>query len=210
MAMGVFSKLFGSSSDIEKELEALYVPMFQTIQGMTLTQARSTFRDLLKMAKDASLKEGTSKFPQNFGDVILKEEHTNPHYKIMLAKKRNQDVRDEDMRWWWNMHDLERRMMTEHDNWCGFTLFLKLTQEDGLSSNEAGNQVKKSSPIFGDPDDTSVSAGEDRPLPHELMGRIDAYILERSQADSEAFKNEIDEASSFNALIRKKIKNGEV
>lgn len=208
--MGLFSKLLGSSSDIEKQLETLYVPMFQTMQGMTLSQAKSTFRDLLKMAKDESLKEGTSKFPQSFGDIILDQETTNPHYKSMLARKRKQDVRDEDIRWWWNMHDLERRMMTVHDNWCGFSLFLKLTREDALSEEDAASQVKKGRPIFGDLDDTSAFTGHDRPLPYELMGRIHVYIQQRSETDEQAFKNEITEESSFNAFIRKKIKAGEL
>lgn len=207
--MGIFSKLFGSSSDIEKQLEALYIPMFQTMMGMTLTQAESTFRDLIKKAKEESLKEGTSKFPQNFGDILLEKESTNPHFKSMLAKKRNQDVRDEDIKWWWNMHDLERRMMIEVDNLSGFALFLKL-KEDGLNEDEAGKRVKKSRPIFGDPSDTSTSTGEDRPLPFELKDRINIYIQKRSQTDPEILKNEIAESSSFNALIRKQIKNGKV
>lgn len=52
--MGIFSKLFGSSSDIEKQLEVVYVPMFQTTKGMTLTQAKSTFRGLIKIANPSS------------------------------------------------------------------------------------------------------------------------------------------------------------
>ena len=207
--MGIFSKLFGSSSDIEKQLEALYVPMFQTTKGMTLTQAKSTFRDLIKIAKEKSLKEGTSKFPQNFGDIILEQESTNPHYKSLLERKRSQDVRDEDIRWWWNMHDLERRMMIEDDNLSGFALYLKLL-EDGLNEKEAGNRVKKSRFIFGDPDDTSASTGDDRPLPFELKDRINIYYLKRLQADKEKFKNEIEESSSLNAFIRKEIRNGKV
>lgn len=209
MAMGIFSKLFGSSSDIEKQLEVVYVPMFQTTKGMTLTQAKSTFRGLIKIAKEKSLKEGTSEFPSNFGDIILEQESTNPHYKSLLVRKRNQDVRDEDIRWWWNMHDLERRMMIEDDNWHGFALFLK-HKEDGLNEDEAAKRVKKSRPIFGDPDDTSTSAGDDRPLPFELKDRINIYLQKRSQTDIEKFKNEIEESASFNALIRKEIRNGKV
>ena len=141
--MGVFSKLFGSSSDIEKQLEALYVPMFQTMMGMTLTQAKTTFHDLVKKAKEESLKEGTSKFPQNFGDVLLAEESTNPHFKSMLAKKRNQDVRDEDIRWWWNMHDLERRMMLKVLDINKFAFYEKLIERDGLSEDEALKRLRK-------------------------------------------------------------------
>src|SRR4030042_2096190 len=187
MAMGIFSKLFGSSSDIEKQLEALYVPMFQTTKGMTLTEAKSTFRGLIKIAKEKSLKEGTSKFPSYFGDIILEQESTNPHYKPLVARKMNQDVRDEDIRWWWNMHDLERRMMIEDDTWHGYALYLKLL-EDGLNEEEAANRIKKSRLIFGDPDDTIVSAGDDRPLPYELKDRINIYVLKRTQTDEEKFK----------------------
>jgi hypothetical protein len=209
MAMGIFSKLFGSSSDIEKQLEALYVPMFQTTKGMTLTEAKSTFRGLIKIAKEKSLKEGTSKFPSHFGDIILEQESTNPHYKSLVARKRNQDVRDEDIRWWWNMHDLERRMMIEDDTWHGYALYLKLS-EDGLNEEEAANRIKKSRLIFGDPDDTIASAGDDRPLPYELKDRINIYVLKRTQTDEKKFKNEIEESPSFNALIRKEIRNGKV
>jgi hypothetical protein len=210
IAMRVFSKLLGSSSDIEKKLETLYVPMLQEMQGMTLTQARDTFRNLIEMAKAQSLKDGTSKFPENLGDIVLREESANPHYKAMLTKKRGLLVRDDDIRWWLNMHDLERQMMIMYDNWCGYALFLKLTKEDGLSQSEAGDKVKKSRPIFGDPDDTTVSTGDDRPLPYELMGRIHTYVLERSQSQPEQFKNELNEASSFNAFIRVKITSGEM
>ena len=207
--MGIFSKLFRSSSDIENQLEALYVPMFQMMMGMSLTQAKSTFRDLIEKAKEESLKEGTSKLPQNFGDVLLEKESTNPHFKSMLAKKRSEGVRDEDIRWWWNMHDLEKRMMVEVDNLSGFALFLKLKEENGLNEKEVGKRVKKSRPIFGDPDDAHVT-GEDRPLPHELKDRINIYVEKRSQTDPEILKKEIEESSSFNALIRKEIKNGKV
>jgi hypothetical protein len=182
--------------------------MFQTAMGLTLTQAKSTFRDLVKKAKEDSVKEGTSKFPQNFGDILLEKESTNPHFKSLLAKKRGEGAKDEDIRWWWNMHDLEKRMMVEVDNWSGFTLFLKL-KENGLNEKEAGKRVKKSRPIFGDPDDAHVT-GDDRPLPHELRDRINIYLEKRSQTEPEKLKREIEESSSVNALIRKEIKNGKV
>jgi len=106
------------------------------------------------------------------------------------------------------MHDLEKRMMVEVDKWSGFALFSKL-RENGLNEEEAGKRVKKSRPIFGDPDDAHVT-GEDRPLPHELRNRINIYVEKRSQADPEKLKKEIAESSSFNALIRKEIRKGNV
>jgi len=47
-------------------------------------------------------------------------------------------------------------------------------------------------------------------LPFELKDRINIYTQKRSQTDPEKFKNEIAESSSFNALIRKEIRNGKV
>ena len=182
--MGIFSKLLGSSSDIEKQLESIYVPIFQTRTGMSLTQAKSFFRDLIKKAKEESLKEGTSKFPQNFGDIQLEQESTNPHFKSMLARKRNQYVRDEDIRWWWNMHDLERRIIEKIDDNIRMTCFVNNCKE-GMSVKEATENVIKFYPIYGDPKDTSKTSGDDRPLPDELRNRVNAYIEKRSKVDPE-------------------------
>ena len=204
--MGIFSKLFGSSSDIEKQLEDQYIPMFQTMMGMSLSHAKSTFSDMLKQAKEESLKEGTSKLPQNFGDIVL----TNGKFKSALAKIRNEGVRDEDIRWWWNMHDLERRMMLKVDDINKSALFIKLIEKDGLDEKEAARRVRKSFPIFGDPDDTTHTFGEDRPLPYELKDRINFYIEKMSQTDPEKLKKEIEKSSTINALIRKEIKKGNI
>ena len=45
--MGLFSKLFGSSTDIEKQLEELYIPIFQKTMGMSLGQAKKYFKDMV-------------------------------------------------------------------------------------------------------------------------------------------------------------------
>lgn len=208
--MELFSKLFGSSSDIEKQLEELYIPTFQMKMGISSSQAKGIFRDMLKQAKEESLKEGTSNLPQNFGDILLEKESTDEKIKPMLAKKRNEGVRDEDIRWWGNMHDLSRRMMVMIDDWSKVAVFMKLREKDGLSEDEAGKRVGKSFPIFGDPEDISHTTGEDRPLPYELKDRINVFIEKKSQTDPEKFKKEIEESSTFNALIRKEVKKGNV
>jgi hypothetical protein len=69
-------------------------------------------------------------------------------------------------------------------------------------------KVEKSLPIYGDPDDTSHKTGDDRPLPDELKNRINIYIEKRVRDNPEKYKNEIEESSTFNALIRKEIKAG--
>jgi hypothetical protein len=86
--MGIFSKLFGTSSDIQKQLETLYVPMFQMMMGMTLTQAKSTFHDLYKQAENEANVEGSINLPMNLGDILLEKESTRQETKSMLAKRR--------------------------------------------------------------------------------------------------------------------------
>jgi len=209
-AMGIFSRLFGPSSDIEKDLETLYVPMFQMMMGMTLTQAKSTFHDLYRQAENEAKAEGSINLPVNLGDILLEKESTRQETKSMLAKRRKEGVRDEDIRCWMNRHELDRKMMIKVDDISKLALFTKLIKEDRLSEEEAAIEVKKYFPVYGDPDDTSTSSGDDRPLPFELKDRINIYIQKRSQTDPEKYKKEIAESSSFNALIRKEIKKGNI
>jgi hypothetical protein len=208
--MGIFSKKFGSSSDIEKQLEDLYVSVIQSKMGMSPLQAKSTFHTLFQRAKEESLKEGTLNLPQNFGDILLEKESTDEKIKLMLVRKRNEGVKDEDIRWWWNMHDLERRMMLKIDGLSKIAVYKKLRERDDLSEDEATKRVGKSFPIFGELDDTAQSKGDNKPLPYELKDRINIYVEKRSQTDSEKFKKEIEELSNFNALIRKEIKKGNI
>ena len=198
----------GALVDIEKKLEHIYVPQFQEQMGMSSSQAKSTFRTLLEKAKKESLEEGTLDLPQNFGDILLEEESTDKEAKSYLAKVRKEGVKNEDIRWWWNMHDLERRMVTTADEWFQHALYLKLIEEDGLSRNEAAKRIRKFYPIYGDPDDTSVMTGEDRPLPIELKLRVNIYMTRSRQTDSKQFIKDLEESSSFNALIRREIKKG--
>jgi len=205
-----FSNLFGSSSNLERELEEYYVPTFQMMTGMPLTQARSAFRDILKQAKEEAKNEGTLNLPRNFGDILLEKESGDEKIKSMLAKKRKEGVTDKDIKWWWNMHDLERRIMLKVDDIHRLALFEKLREKEGLSVEEAARRIGKSFPVFGDPDDTTRTTGEDRPLPYELKDRINIYIEKRSQVDPEQFKKEIEGSSSVNSFIRKEISKGNI
>jgi hypothetical protein len=209
--MGIFSKLTGEASGIEKELQDLYLPMLQMMTGMSPSAAKSGFRDMLKQAKEESLKEGTSNLPQNYGDVLLEKESSDEKIKSVLARKRVEGVRDADIKWWWNMHDLERRMMLKISEWMMFSSFIKLKEEDHLGKEEAAKNVRKYHPIYGDPNDTSqVKISDDRPLPHELTDRINIYLEKRKKTDARQFKKEIESSSTLNALIRKEIQKGNI
>lgn len=206
--MGLFSKLFGESSDEKKKLEEVYVPMFQTLMGMSQSQAKSTFHTLYSEAQAEAKREGSLNLPMNLGDILIEKETTDKNIHSMLKKRRKQGVTDEDIRSWMNRHELDRKMMVKVDIWFKFALFKKLVEEDGLDRDEATSRVKKFHPIFGDPDDATITTDDDKPLPFELMERVNIYIGKK--ADEENFKKEIQESSSFNALIRKEIKKGNI
>ena len=108
------------------------------------------------------------------------------------------------------MDDLERKILLKLDDVTRHALFTKLREEDGLSEGEAAEGVRKSYPVFGNPDDTTVVTGEDRPLPYELKERIRSFVKKRMQRDPEAFKKEIKGSSTFNALIRREVKKGNI
>ena len=205
--MGFFSSLFGGSSDIERQLEESYVSMFVAVKGMSQSEARSMVRDLIKQAKEEAEKEGTSKIPSNFGDILIDSEDKEQKIKMMLRKRRNEGVRDEDIKWWWNMHDLERRLLTKDDEVSRLGLFIYHMKE-GKSEEQAATLVKKYHPIFGDPDDTSTSSGDDRPLPYELKDRINIYIQHRATNNTDNYKKDIEASSSFNSLVRREIRGG--
>ena len=211
--MGLFSKLFGPSPDIEKQLEELYIPIFQKTMGMSLGQAKKHFQGMFQLAKEESLKGNTKNLPQNSGDLLLATKSIDEKTKERLTKKRIEGVRDEDIRWWWNMHDYERWMMIKVDENSRMVLFIdEIKKSDADSEEEASleatKKIRKFFPMYGDPDDTTHTKGNDRPLPYELKNRINIYIEKCKKKDPDKLKRDIENSSTFNSLIRNEIKNG--
>ena len=208
--MGMSSTVFETPTDMEKQIQDQYVSIFQKILGMSPSQAKTTIRDIIEQAKEESPKEDAPELPQNIGDFLLEKESSDEKIRSVLAKKRNEGVRDQDIRWWFNMHDFEIRILLKVDDVNRHALFGKFREEDGLSEDKAAKGVRKSYPLFGDPDDTTHTTGEDRPLPYELKDRIKRYVEKRMQTDPEIFKKEIGQSSTFNALIREEVRKRNV
>jgi len=205
--MGFFSKLFGGSSTHERELEELYVNMYVSAKGLSPSEARDTVRTFIQQAKEEGQKEGSDKLPPNWGDVLLLMESTDEKIRAMLSGKRKEGVTDEDIRWAWNMSDLERRLMLKEDENSRIAL-LMYHLDQGVSKEEAAVEMKRVHPVYGDSSDTSKSSGNDRPLPFELKDRINRYIEMRGEQGADAYKTDLESSSSFNALVRREIRNG--
>jgi len=203
--MGFFSK----KSSAESELEEMYVNMYVSVKGLSPSEARKITRTLIQQAKEEAQREGTADLPQNFGDVLLSRESTDEQTRAKLSAKRKEGVTDEDIRWAWNMLDLERRLMQKEDENSRIAAFMHHLDQ-GLSQEEAAIRVKKFNAMYGDPNDTSKSSGDDRPLPFELKDRINRYIEMRAEQGADSFKADLEASSSFNALVRLEMRNGKL
>lgn len=210
--------LFDNYNEIEKGLLEMYSQIFTAIG---LPDAKKVAKTLLNQAIEKSKKEGTYNLPSNFGDIILKKQTTGEPVvekaaeiiRRTLPRKRSERVRDADIRWWWNLNDVERNIMLAVDEMNRLSTFTDeyLKYENG---EESAKKVWKFHPTYGDPTDkTSFPSWvkeEDLPLPFELKDRINIYIEKRAKSDPERYKREVETSSTFNSLVRKEIKAGNI
>jgi hypothetical protein len=195
--MGLFS-----SNSLEDNLKKHYIEMFLNM-GMSASEAKETVSDLLKKAKEQMIANGEDRLPADMAERFISDPKLDKQYR----KRKNNGVTDDDFRWWYGMTSLERSLMLQIDEMHRMNMFLGFL-EQGKSIDEATDMVFKYHPIFGDSDDTSKKSGDDRPLHAELKDRINIYIEKCAKNDPEQYKKDIENSSSFNALIRKEIKAG--
>lgn len=181
--------------------------MFQTV-GLSTSAAVKIVEDFIVQAKEESKREKMDCLPENFGNILLQKEKSDPRTAQFFFKKRSDGVKDEDIKWWWNLHDIERRLLLTIDNWFRIAADLRYRHEDGLSDENAVAELKKAFPMFGEPDSKSDNTDPDRPLPFELKNRINVWITEK--ANLTYIKEEMLSTSSMNALIRDGIKAGRI
>ena len=197
-------------TETEKRLEPQYVSYFQESMSMPEEIAREIFKTFVKEQKEAAHREGTDHFPESFGDILLQREQTDEKVRDAFASKRAEGITDEDIALWWNMHDLERRMICKVDEMNRIMLFEKLVQGSGVAEAEAARMVAKRFPVYGDPEHLVLENEDDRPLPFELKWRINRYITEKTKADPEGFQKEVETSTSLNALLRRALKQGDL
>jgi hypothetical protein len=197
-------------SEIEKRLEPQYVAFFQESMSMPEEVAREIFKAMAGEQIDAARREGTDRFPEFFGDILLEWEKKDEKVRDAFAPKRAEGVKDEDIAFWWNMHDLERRMICKVDEMNRILLFEKLLQDSGATNPEAARITAKRFPVYGDPGHLVLETDDDRPLPFELKGRVNRYITERTNADPDKFQEEVEASTSLNAVLRKAVRRSEL
>jgi hypothetical protein len=197
-------------AEIEKRLETHYVSFFQESMSMPEEVARQIFKTFAEEQKEAAHRDGTDKLPENFGEILLEREQTDEHVRAVFLPKRAEGVTDEDIAFWWNMPDLERRLICKVDEMNRMLLFDQLMQRGGVTDKEAARMVAKQFPIYGDPNHLVLDSEDDRPLPFELKWRVNRFISESTAADADAFHEKVAASTSLNAVLRKAIQESQL
>jgi hypothetical protein len=84
----------------------------------------------------------------NFAESYLAAARTEPAIRAKLEAKRADGVTDQDIRWWWNLHDLERRMMLLDDDNSRLAFILDKTEHQGLTAEQAVAELRRFMPIL--------------------------------------------------------------
>lgn len=202
-----FSKL--SPKKIERGLKEMYSLMLSQLPtGMTLKQAKVEVKKAVKLCKKEAKKEGDN-LP-NCGNLMFQAAELGvPSAKRRIEEARKEGATDEDIREYWNLHYLQRRMVIWSENVFRLANFISFQEDHGLTPEVARDKTKKMFPIYGDPKDIRdfhVSY-DDRPLPNELRSRVDIY---REKHGAEVILKKVSKYSSFNAFVRVEIKKGKL
>jgi len=206
----MFSRIIGRAfrsrqSRLEKQLLRAYADVFRRT-GMPWKEARRQARRGIGFCKEAARREGTAGTPRNLGDALIqgaREGRADCLRAVQIA--RQEGATDADIRRWWNSSDLERRMICWAENLAVRLPMFATARRFGLSDEEATDKVRRMFPLYGDPEDRRYGSGDDRPLPHELRHRIERYRKARSVAE---LREKLKGHSSYNALVRAEIRNG--
>lgn len=195
------------NDSLEKQCEELYSNFFVSI-GYTEKRARKEIRKVIAECKAEAKKDGWEKLPDKYGDWLLENAKLGNILAVKIVEKaRLNGAKDEDIRNYWNMKEWERRLMIWYDNMFRLPAFYKL-EDEGLSEVLAVKKLNKSFPYYGDPDDTTICSGEDRPLPYEIKDRVNSYMEKCGFSNFGEIEAKSRNYSSMNAFIREEMMKG--
>jgi hypothetical protein len=197
--MKIFDRFFktkknnGSDEpDVEKFLEDFYLLAYESL-------GRKEIKEAIAECKLESKQEGTDNLPDNFGDFLIEQaKSNNEKYLKIVNNAILGGANDDDIRQWWNLNDLERRMMLWEDKIHRTAAFSSLKKIKGMSDQEAISQIRKTYALYGNPTDETNMQGEDRPLPNELHNTIKQLIKELDVQQLTNF-------NSMNAFLRSEL-----
>ena len=137
--MGLFSRFKGGAASLENRLINEYAAGMRA-SGISQREAHTMAQEMLASAKQEVSQRGLGNLPTNYGDWLLQHEPTDSKVQAVLQALRDDGVRDEDVRWWWNMSALERVMIEKSDELNRTAAFMEALRQ-GLDGEGAAKKV---------------------------------------------------------------------
>ena len=197
----------------DPRVDQLIADVTSVLEAQGVVSARSEAQQLVRNAAAEAEAEGD--YPEGFGDVFLAAVAKGDEGgQRTLERLRSESVTDDDIRWYWNMHPIARRVMEALAEQAKFAHFVdamsKAAAANPTLSREAlaklaGDEVRRWHPMYGDPRDPHEGGPEDRPLPNMLKDRVDRYLMKHGLDN---VRQELGGFSSFNAWCRRAIAEG--
>lgn len=203
--MGLLSNLFGAPrvESLEERMVREYTEAF------ALTESRAGAAEYARKFVDEAMNEvnrrGMANEPANYGIVLLQLAPSKPALHAKIKQIENEGVRIEDFLWWWNMPALERVLIEKTDGLNRQEGFYAAVLQ-GISPEDAAIRMWKVHARYGD---CASEEGEDRPLPIELKQRVLSFT-EKLQTSPAEYRKLIEQFSTFNALVRAAMRQGQV
>jgi len=185
-------------TDAEKQYLKLAQEYLETSYGET--EAKKSAKKLLNKAIEESEKLNL-RGVTNLGQLHLEDQE-------FLAKRFAVGIRREDILATWNRDYVWILIENEIANLLRLPTYQRLVENEGLSSKEAVKALRKTSPYFGDPEQTHEDyQGEDADIYPEFRFRFDRW---REKYLTEQLQQLLNSFSSYNAMIRHFIRKGEI
>ena len=195
-------------SQVEVDLYSLYVAFLVDDLHLPIIEAKEIVAHAIEQCKHESRKAHTYNLLPNLGDTIIEGYKEGYARNVAICKRAlNDGATENDIRDYWNLDELQRRMAIWSENTIRLATYKHLKNEEHLNPEQAALKVRQLFPIYGNPEDTSILNGDDRPLPYELRKRVDNY---RKRNAASILLECASKYSSFNALVRSAIRTGQI
>jgi hypothetical protein len=102
-------------------------------------------------------------------------------------------------------------IMNRQDNLFRAAVWKSLVEDKGMTESEATYEAKRCMAWFGSPDPSAPPSGlegEDRPLPHELKLRVNAWLIRQAVTPGQTIDYRSRGFTSVNAMIRAELRDG--
>jgi hypothetical protein len=194
--MSLFRRIFGRGDNAEASLLDLYSEIWARVQGSSPEAMRTEVAEWIAEAKRDGQRDGDAALPADYGAIMLGRETADARTPASLAPKRAEGVMDADIRWWWGLNYIERRLMLRIDNLSRMAVFTQLLAEH-RSAEDAARHIWRYFPNYGNDQEVAAAQGDDRPIPYELKDRVNTWLERHRVEDPAALKQRLDRAGGL-------------